>query len=358
MGELSNELQNKSKLIRPAVTIVFIVSTAIGILFLEIISLFSPDFSSVLRDIHQSCIFIFGITLTGLGLLIDEILIGVLLGQTQLLRNVIFAFTKLALLILTPTLLRNIVPLSGTLIYLTWLMGNLSSLIVLLILIIKKGVPLRSFLPTLVGIKHLRNKTIMNYILNISLQAPGLLLPLIVSTLYSIKQNAFFYTAWMISGILFVVPNALATVLYSSSSNDHEKLQEKLKFSIKVSVILGVVMYIGIVTLSTPVLGVFGPQYVSNSYQHLLILPLAIFPITVKSHYVAIGRIQNSFLRTIKKVSLTGVIELLCAVIGGLYGGVYGISLGWVCGLFIGVLILSPEFILNLKTRGTEAVEL
>ena len=77
--------------------------------------------------------------------------------------------------------------------------------------------------------------------MNLASLAPGLLLPFIVTMVISPTVNAAFYAAWMLISVAYLVPASLSTVVYAVGAKDGAELDQKLKASMKTSLLVGLV---------------------------------------------------------------------------------------------------------------------
>ena len=65
----------------------------------------------------------------------------------------------------------------------------------------------------------------------------------------------------------------------------------------------------------------------------------------MRVHYIAIYRISGQLAKPTKIVIITGLIALSLAAIGARIGGLYGLSLGWVAGMCLEAIIMTPVLV-------------
>jgi len=339
MGRLRRESDQDGPLIASAIITVSIAGSIIGLLFVGLISWIPSDLNVWSGDIGSVLLFSFSVGLTSMVLVIDQALIGLLWGSLQLWRNAIFALAKLSILFVISLWITEV---SGFTIYLTWMLGILISLGFLIGFAIWKGERIFRYRPKIGLIREIGLDALIHHLLNIALQVPGFSLPVIVTIVLSARLNAYFYASWMIASFAFVGPIALATVLYAVSSVDAAMLAQKIRFTLELSLLIGLLACGGLLILADQVLRLFGAEYAEQAAWCLRVLSLAVFPITVKNLYVAIHRIRNRILDATRWVIVGSFLELLLATSGGWLAGIVGLSIGWVIAVFLEGLIMFP----------------
>ena len=230
----------------------------------------------------------------------------------------------------------------------SWSVGNLiASVPVAAYLLMKHGPeqvkPYWSFL------EGLRRSALEHHSLNMALLLPGFTLPILVAAIISTQANAYFYTAWMIAYFVFVGPNALTHVLYTVSVRDRAQAGRYLGFTLRLSVLCAIATILFMLLAADPLLRLFGPAYAANGRVPLQLITLAVLPMIVKSHYVAIARIEGTVGRAAVLVVGGGILELVGAYTGGRLGGLVGLSLGWLLAAMAEGVVIAP--LLKRSTR-------
>jgi len=282
-------------------------------------------------------LFALGVSLTAGTFVVDQAVVGLLRSDLQLWRNTIFAIVKLIGLILAGMWLTNKL---GLTIYTTWLGGNIVSLTVLAGYAILKNGLANSLLPRWELLRKLGSAALGHHALNLSLQASGLMMPIIVTAVLSARMNAYFYTSWMIAGFSAVAPVALTTVLYAVGSSDPMMLAKKMKVTLLLSALAGVLASLAFLIGADLILGLFKAVYAEQASLSLRILGLAVFPLIIKNHYVTICRIYGRVITTSLWMAAGSLLELTLAAIGASLSGLAGLSLGWVAAMCIEALFM------------------
>lgn len=339
-GELPQQNGKKASLISAALILVGGVGACTGIIYALVAAYFSPDFRILGANVANTMIFAAGVSLTAITLVLDQALIGLLRGELQLWRNTLFASVKLAALFAVDLWLSHI---TGLTIYTTLIIGNLISLAVLaLFAVVKRTVPVREYLPKWELLRRLGPAALAHHALNITLQAPSLILPLLVTLMLSPTVNAWFYVAWNLSSIANTIAVALASTLYAVSSAQPSLLASKLRLTIILAFVGCLLVNAVLIFDPRQVLEFFGHSYSLQASWSLCILSLESFPFIIKNYYTALSRIRKQVGRTIVVTIMTGLLELGGSAVGAHLGGLNGLSLGWFCAMCLEALFMAP----------------
>src|SRR5581483_10351736 len=316
IGELPRQRGKELSLISASLILVGGVAGLAGMLFAAIAPLISPNFGPLRSDPLNFALFAVGVSLTAISLVFDQALVGLLRSDLQLWRNALFAVLKLVALFMGATMFFH--PL-GMAIYATWAFGNIISLGLLIGLVVyRRKWPGHFFQPEWSLMRQLRAAAIEHHMLNLVLQAPALILPVLVTVLLSNTANAWFYVSWMIASISTLIPYALTTVLYATNATQSDTLAHKVRLTLFLAVLLCGFITAVLLLASRQVLGVFGHNYAEQSLWSMRILALGVFPRLIKDHYVAIKRIHR---------------RISHAIVPMLIGGLLGLGLGYVLAL-------------------------
>ncbi|MFO7540933.1 MAG: hypothetical protein R6X32_23065, partial [Chloroflexota bacterium] len=165
-------------------------------------------------------------------------------------------------------------------------------------------------------------------------------MPVIVTVILSPEVNASFYIAWLIASSLFIVPTSLTQALYAVSAADVSILAQKIRFTLRTSLLGVTVAGLTILVMAELVLNFFDPFYGATATTSLRILVVAALPIIVRVHYVAICQIRRQLRLAAKVFLAASVLELSLAVAGALLGGLVGLSVGWVLAVYIEAVVM------------------
>ena len=353
--ELPRKPEQAGSIISTALIVVGVVGAVVGAIFALIVAHVSAGFRPLGASWIDVGTFSAGVAFTAMGLVLDQAFIGLLKGGLQLWRNAFFAIIKLVALLgiaFWPS------SQLGMKIYATWMVSSgLSIALIGLNVVIKPVWRCKNYLPRWGLLRKLGLAAVQHHLLNLTLLAPILLLPVLVTILLSARVNAWFYVAWMLVNFVLVVSGALTFVLHAVNSADQTLLARKARFTIGVSLVVSIAANLVLQLGATQVLSLFGKTYELEAAWCLRILALAAFPFIIKNHYISICRIQDRIVKAMIGMLPGGVLELGAAALGAHIGGLSGLSLGWVGALYVEAAFMLPTVFVVLRNRVIEYPE-
>jgi O-antigen/teichoic acid export membrane protein len=285
--------------------------------------------------------------------LLDDACIGLLRGDLQLRRNAVFAVSKLALL---PLLIWVWASQSGAELVIAWLIGLAISLVTLSVQLAKLTKGQSTHLDF--GRIFAQRKLVMgHHWLNLSIQSPRLILPVLVAIIVGPKANAAFTAAFLVVSFVNVIPSQLSTVLFALAPGDEEDLHHQVRKTMRICLVISVVTAPLFVIFAGLILRIFGHDYVSATVA-LAILGFATYPQTIKAHYVAIarvrGRMQNAALWTL----VGGCLEVGFAAVGAIKHGLTGLAAAYLIAATLEAVLFSPSVFGVLRKARNPDVEI
>jgi len=340
VGELPRRTTvERSRLIVTAVT----VSGCVGAVFGALFAVAAPQLSSDLRllgsGLGSAVVFALTVSGTAAGGVVDHALIGLLRGQLQLGRNTVLAIVKLAALALLALLP---LPRTALWLYATWLVGTAASFAVILPLAGFGRLPLVAYRPQREMVRRFGQSAMQHHALNLSLQVPGLVLPLLVTVLLSAEANAYFYLGSLFASFVYMIPVALSTTLYAVGAHQPEALTSRTRLTLAVSVAGGLCGSIFLVLAAQQLLGLFGRGYVDDVNWVLRTLLLGVLPAIVKTHYVALSQVNRRLNQAAVVAGVAAIGEVSAAAAGANVGGLPGLTIAYVVALWIEAIVLAP----------------
>lgn len=344
MGELPRRETHRHGLVNAALLVSGAVGGAIGVAFAVCAPLVSGELGELSQSVLAVLVFAAGVGLTAATNVLDQALLGLLRGGLQLVRNMVFSAVKLIALVLLGLLVAH--P-GGAWIYGAWAAGILCSLPVLAHFYASSDEA--GLRPRVRMLSAMRADAASHHVFNLAIRAPDLILPLIVVSLLSAQANANFYIAWMIGSFAFMVPVSLSSVLFAVGSGDAERLADRYRLSVGLSLALGVVANLVVLAIGGAVLGLFGHSYELGALSTLRILTLGVFPETVKTHFLSIVRVERRISATMPLVIGGMALELAGAVAGALLGGLSAVAAGWLIAVCVEASVMSPTVLRFLR---------
>lgn len=344
MGEFPRRGDHHRSLLNAALLVNVLTGSILGLAFALIAPLISPNLGPLSESPASIAFFAAGVGLTALVIVLDQALIGLLRGGLQLTRNTVFALAKLLALIPIAVFVANA---GAPWIYSAWAGSIALSLIVLARFYARRN---RDTLrPNFVLLIRMRISAGYHAAINLGLETADMAMPILVVVLVSSSATAGFYIAWMILGFLVVVPLSLSTVAYALGSADAAGVSRRFRFTVEVSLAFGLIANLVLVPGAYPALQIFGQGYADQATTALHILALGIFPMILKTHYVAIHRVQRRLGAALPIVWLGTLLELGGGTVGAVVGGVTGVAWGWLAALCVEGLVVSKEVVRGLR---------
>lgn len=181
-----------------------------------------------------------------------------------------------------------------------------------------------------------------NYFIILLSAVPSLTLPLLIVNRLGADENAFFGMAWMIAGLLLVIPGAVAQSLFAEGSHLEEKLDENVRRSYKFIFILLIPAVAVLLACGKWTLLAFGKSYYESALPLLQVLAISSIFMGINGVYYTVLQVEK---RITELTILSGVIAL--AMLIGSYltisaTGIIGVGYIWflVQGLVSGYIVV------------------
>jgi len=350
--ELPRQPGREGSLISTALLLVGGVGVVVGVAFALVAPYVSAQFLPLRASMFDILIFGLGVSQTAITLVLDQALIGLLRGHIQMWRNTLFAVSKLGLLFAVSLWVARA---TGMSIYATWTIGGILSLLTLVLFVLcKKNLRRKSYVPQWGLLRKFGLPALQHHLLNLALQAPSMLLPVLVTALLSAEMNAWFYVSWMIVNVVFLVPSALTTVLHAMNAAQPSTLAKKARSTLSLAFLASALANIVLLVGTKQILALFGASYAAQAAWSMRFLVFAAFPLVIKVHYISICRIQDRVTQAMLSMIPGGVLELAAAAVGARLGGLSGLSLGWTLAICCESLFMLPTVYKVLTSKAAD----
>jgi len=283
-------------------------------------------------------LFAVGAALTGATFVLDEGTIGLMRGGVQLWRNMMASGIKLAALPVAALVLHDAF---GVGLVLAWVLGTLLSLIPTVIML-KRGGSRIFYRPDWKLLRRLGKVALAHNWLNLAIATPPKLIPVIVLAVVSPASTAVFYIAWMMAGFLFMVPASLSTVLFAIASAAPELIAEKLRFVLRLSVLIGLPAMAVLAIGAHLALNLFGHDYAQLGTVPLLLLILTYIPGLPKQQYIAVCRATGKVSKAAIVLAIAASCEMASVAIGGKLHGLDGLSVAYLGVCIVEGFVTAP----------------
>ncbi|RZS91596.1 O-antigen/teichoic acid export membrane protein [Motilibacter rhizosphaerae] len=326
-------------LVRTSLALAAAASTLLGLLLAVAVHLLpAQGLAPVGASPAVAVAFAVGVGLTGLTLVLDQAVLSLGSGLLQLERNVVASATKIVFLVVLAATGHT----GGMAIYLSWTLGNAASL-PLVLWRTRGGRQLESTkgLFDWSMMRDLRGAAASHHALNLALQAPPLLLGLVVTLVLSQTDNGYFSTVRLVAGFVFVLPYAMAVGLFAASDADERELLSRMRLTLPFGIAASLAADVVLWPIAHPILSAFGSQYASNGITELRVIVLAGVPLVVKDHFVALRRVQGRTTEAAGVVLVGAVLEVAAATGGAIVDGTRGVAVAWVVALAVEAAVLA-----------------
>ena len=352
IGELGRT-RDPNPLIRASLLLSTLAASALGIVFLVVSGLLGTGLGRITSSWTGAGLFVMSCGLAGLTFVVDQACLGLLRADLQMVRSLAFGAVRLILLAGIAWL-----PIAGadeSFILGTWILAQVATLA----LLVPSGIlrwPERWGTCRLTILRPLLRRAAAHQALNIAVQAPGYLLPFVVTAIVSPAANAPFYSALMLLSAALLIPSSLSTMVLAVGAREPERLAARLRLSLGISAAVASAAAVGFALLSTFILALFSPTYPAIVGTGLGMLGLSALATVCKVHYVLIARLHGSMLPAAVLTGAGAVLELAGAILGGSHAGLSGVVAGWLAALAVEAACMLPVVARAALGRGA-AVE-
>jgi O-antigen/teichoic acid export membrane protein len=347
IGHLAARPRDAEGLLAAALCTSALISAVLGAGFCLIAVVIEPRLTPYLHSGTAAALFIGGSAITGAALVLDEALLGTHGGAPQLWRNTGFAVAKLFALAGLVAVWHEV---TGTPILAAWVIGTVLSLVPVVLVLRRRGV-LLLVRPQWRALRQIGRASVTNTWLNNALQVPVLMTPILVTGLLSAAEGGAFYVASTVVMVAVMLPYHFTTALYAASTADPSGLAAKVRMTLRISMLGGLVGVPLVILLAHPLLRLFGPQYADRATVPLQLMILGYFGSVLKNHYIALCRIGGQITRAAVFATVTLLVRLVAVIAGGMAGGLTGVAVALLVVMCAEGLYAVPA--LRTALRGT-----
>jgi len=285
-----------------------VASVAVAFVFLLSISHWGPSYAE-LRGMIPAVCFMACVVAWGIFTLQDGVLIGLRSAVWVPIENGTFGVVKIVLLLAFAAAL----PSLG--IGISWMLPVILSLPLVNLLIFGKLIPHHR-----VSVGDRRPPTARqigrflagDYTGALCVLAISNLIPIAVAIRVGPRLNAYFYMAWTIGGMLFLLAMSMSRSLTVEGAFDSETLAADCRSALRHTMLLLVPVVAAAALLAPTALGLFGPGYARYGVPILQVLAIATLPKTLTETYLGALRAQS-------RAKLIAVIQIVrCVLMLGL----------------------------------------
>jgi len=183
-----------------------------------------------------------------------------------------------------------------------------------------------------------------NYVSNLFWMAPGFILPLMVVNVLGAEPNAYFYIAWTIASVLFMVPVAISFTLLTEGAQFKKQLGEHVRMSLKLAYLLLIPAVIFLFLVGKWILLAFGTAYSVEGLHPLWVLGASSLPVAINQIYSSVLRVTGRLKELMVIWGLIAVVVLVASYLIMPHTGIIGIGYAWLGAqaLFSAYVLIFP----------------
>ncbi len=264
---------------------------------------------------------------------------------TGLLRSSLVMGEKFAFSLIKLTFLVLVVTQYGsaateTMVFATWVAGQTASALAFALYL---GTTRSSLIyPRFSALRKHITTSLSHHVLNLVIQAPAVIMPFLVAVILSPAVTAAFNVSWMIFRVSTLLPTALSTMIFAVARSDPGYCASRVRLTLLLSAGCTIGVFLLLFPFSNVVLALFKPEYAVIASGTLKLLCISYFAVALNSVYLALNRIGGHMLFASLVFGIGGFAELFFASAGGLFGGLLGMSVGWVAATLLQSLFMAP----------------
>jgi O-antigen/teichoic acid export membrane protein len=342
-GFLPTYRGSRPSLVLTALIVAAWIGVSLGLLFALVAPAISPEFSRFLTGVPLFVLFMTGTGLVAVGVVLDQVLVSIRQGHLQLLRNLVFAASKLGLIVVAIAVVGGD---SAIPIFTAWVVAEAISLTVLALLRRTRDVPTSSLTFDWPVVYRLSRNALGHHAISIARTGPALLMPVLVTSVLSASANAAFYVTLILTTALQVIATSATFTLYAVGARSVDALRHQLRLMLGLSFALVGVGIVALLVLGPWILGLFGPSYVEQAGGALPWLAAAAIPLVITDYWIALRRIRQDARGAIGILMLGAVLQVSLAYLGATTGGLTGLAMWWFIALVLQSLLMVREVVL------------
>jgi O-antigen/teichoic acid export membrane protein len=322
---------NKSKIFSTSIFITTIIAVVFGIIFITGTEIWSPELG--ILNSSNAIVYLLILATTPIFILIGNSFIAMRKAEFSLLQNII---SGSRIIFLIPLIFMGTMGIFGA-----YGVSIMIACTVMFLLLVRSGVtPIFTFDRTY--LHDAFRFSAGNYLAGLLITVPTLILPIMILNLQGAEKTAYYYIAFAIASILFMIPSAVSTSLFVEGSHEGALKENTLK-SLFIIIVLLIPSVIILYLFGGYILEVIGKSY-AEGLDLLRILALSSFFVAIVNVYFSIKRVQKDMKGLLLLSSLLFVLLIGLSYFFVLKYGIMGVGFAWIgayglCSSVIGVVV-------------------
>ena len=334
--------ENKRDMINSCLTVTGLFSIVLAIIFILGLNLWSPKLLFIRNDTFFFLAFILFTLAVTLAQLQEWVFIGFRSTQFTFIQAVITGLRVLLAALLIGFGTFGIFSSFGLAWCLAFIAGSL---------FILKLYPKYRPVPTIRKqiVNDMAHFSFGNYIATGFNALPMQIMPLIIISVLTVESSAYFFIAYSVGTILFMIPGSTGFSLLAEGSYEPAKLRSQVIKAMKFVLLLLIPGIIILFLFGELILSLFSAEYAQNSLGLLWLFALSAIPYTINILYININRVQMKVKPLIYVYAFIAVFTIGVSYSLMNWVGLIGIGIAWLSAQGIIALIVGP---MMLKRAG------
>jgi O-antigen/teichoic acid export membrane protein len=331
--EFSRHRHSPSNLLSTTFSLVSAASLLVGLAFLLVASAWFEHLRVIGVSPAYAALFLLMVVLGTNGILFDQISAALRRGEQALTRNLVSQGVTLGHMIAIGVLLAGAGPM---MIFSTWVTGGLATCGYGALQLVRSlpTTRLRPRIDRALARRQIR-VGIPNHLLTLFERAPGFILPIVVTELLSSSTNAYWYAAWMMAWVVYMMPIQIGMTLFAELSNHPEALWQLVRHGIRSSIVIGSACAVVGAVAAPWILGILGPDYAAAATAPLRVLLIVTVPFTFVQAYFAVARATGRLREALVAGGVSSVAGIVLAAAAGISHGLTAMAAAWMGVQFI-----------------------
>jgi O-antigen/teichoic acid export membrane protein len=332
-------LKEKSSFYSAVITLTLLVTLIISGIFLIGINIYSPALSFLTNGWFLP-LFLAYIIITSIYSIQNVAFIAIRRADFSMAQNLLLGVRIPIVILLAPFGVFGVISAFGIAFLVTLLFGAL--------ILHKFGLSVtRGF--DITSIRKTLKFSLGNYSASIFMMAPVTIIPIMIVNTIGAKEGAYFYVAYSVASLLFMIPNAVSTSLFVEGSHDFP-LKENVLKSAKLIFTILIPTLIIVLIFGDKILLLFSTEYSEESFEILCLLAASSVFSSVTSMFISIKKVQKD-LKIVNYLNCAlSVLILGFGYIALFKYGLLGFGFAWlganivVCAFVLGLVIFKEKW--------------
>jgi O-antigen/teichoic acid export membrane protein len=168
-----------------------------------------------------------------------------------------------------------------------------------------------------------------NHVLSLLDIAPAFVLTLIVAETLAPETAAYWYTVWMASTAVLIIPGTFGMTLFAAAVESGPALGATVRQSVRNTLAVGGAAALCLAAVAGEVLRLFGDDYAEAGTTPLRVLMLGIVPLAFVHAYLGACRATDRTWEAARAILVGGSLGIVGATIGAVEDGLVGVAVAW-----------------------------